>query len=78
MSMSNSVSDDQVRTRQSEQQFDNPINIQYTSGTTRFPKGASLSHHNILNNGYFVARSQNFTHEINSAFPYLFTTVSAW
>ena len=38
-------------------QFDEPINVQFTSGTTGFPKGATLSHHNILNNGYFVAEA---------------------
>ena len=49
--------------------FDDPINIQYTSGTTGFPKGATLSHHNILNNGYFVGNLLGYTDEDRVCIP---------
>jgi fatty-acyl-CoA synthase len=46
-----------------------PINIQYTSGTTGYPKGATLSHRNILNNGYLTTELINFTHEDRLCIP---------
>jgi fatty-acyl-CoA synthase len=58
-----------LEARQRELDFDDPINIQYTSGTTGFPKGATLSHHNILNNGYFVARGCRYTEEDRVCIP---------
>ena len=61
MTKAAAVSAEDLARRQREQEFDDPINIQYTSGTTGYPKGATLSHHNILNNGYFTTELLRFT-----------------
>jgi len=50
-------------------QFDEPINIQFTSGTTGLPKGATLTHHNILNNGYFLGEAMRYTAEDKVCIP---------
>ncbi|WP_242342572.1 AMP-binding protein [Anaeromyxobacter terrae] len=63
------LSEEELSRVERELQFDEPINIQYTSGTTGFPKGATLSHHNILNNGYFVAQYLRYTEEDRVCIP---------
>ncbi len=69
ISMGDDVPIESLATQQANLSFDEPINIQYTSGTTGYPKGATLSHHNILNNGFFVARTMNFTEQDRLVIP---------
>jgi len=60
---------EELRARESELDFDDAVNIQYTSGTTGFPKGATLSHHNIVNNGRLIANSMRLTHQDRLCIP---------
>jgi fatty-acyl-CoA synthase len=63
------VNEQALRERSATLDASDPINIQYTSGTTGFPKGATLSHHNILNNGFFVGEGIRLTEEDRIAVP---------
>ncbi|MGW2824102.1 AMP-binding protein [Streptomyces sp. NPDC001443] len=63
------VAPERVAAARAELSCDDPVNIQYTSGTTGFPKGATLSHHNILNNGYWVGRTVGYTEQDRICIP---------
>jgi fatty-acyl-CoA synthase len=69
LAQADAIAEDVLRERGRELEFDQPINIQYTSGTTGSPKGATLSHHNILNNGFFIGETLGYTPEDRVCLP---------
>jgi fatty-acyl-CoA synthase len=69
LEMGSGVAIEALREREATLDCDDPINIQYTSGTTGFPKGAMLTHHNIVNNGWLVGAAMKLTHHDRLAIP---------
>ena len=69
LAMGDNLPLDQLRERESTLNFDDAINIQFTSGTTGLPKGATLSHHNVINNGRLIANAMRFTHRDRLCIP---------
>jgi fatty-acyl-CoA synthase len=67
--LSANISDEQLEARKKTLSCHDAVNLQYTSGTTGFPKGATLSHHNIVNNGQYVANTMKYTAEDSICIP---------
>jgi len=69
MALGENINDDELNQQTNELDFDDIINIQYTSGTTGLPKGAALTHFNILNNGYHAGTGMRFSHNDRLCIP---------
>lgn len=69
LALSSMVDDEEYKARQASLSPHDVVNMQYTSGTTGFPKGVMLSHHSILNNGFWIGENQKFTHKDRLCLP---------